>query len=161
MIYVKGDLLETNCFVIAHVVNCMGVMGAGVAAQIKKRWPRVYRHYTKYCDTIEHSIGRRSLMGKALGVYAEDGDCLVIFNLFAQYDFGTDSRRLRYTALSQSILNMVSELRQTTVTGTIRIAIPYKMGCGLAGGDWTFVLALLKEIEEAEDVEFVIYKLED
>lgn len=159
MVYVTGNLLDAKEPIIAHVTNCMGIMGAGVAAQIKRKWPKVYEHYVEYCNNIDHLFGRRGLMGKALGVYTEDGD-KVVFNLFAQYDYGTDSRRLRYTALSQCFFNMVRELRMTIINGTIKIAIPYKMGCGLAGGDWTFVIALLKEIEETENVEFIVYKME-
>ena len=37
MIYVKGNLLESPVQIIAHQVNCLGIMGGGIALQIKNK----------------------------------------------------------------------------------------------------------------------------
>ena len=41
--YVKGNLLDSDCDYICHQVNCQGVMGSGIAKQIRERWPEVYK----------------------------------------------------------------------------------------------------------------------
>jgi len=46
---VKGDLLTTKTNLICHQVNPYGIMGAGVALQIKERFPKVYQEYKRYC----------------------------------------------------------------------------------------------------------------
>jgi O-acetyl-ADP-ribose deacetylase (regulator of RNase III) len=43
--YVKGNLLDSNCDYICHQVNCQGVMGSGIARQIRERYPVVYLYY--------------------------------------------------------------------------------------------------------------------
>ena len=39
------DLLSSKERIIVHQVNCRGVMGAGIAKQIKEKWPDVYTSY--------------------------------------------------------------------------------------------------------------------
>lgn len=48
--HVKGNLLDSNCDYICHQVNCKGVMGAGIAKQIRDRWPWVFISYHAYCN---------------------------------------------------------------------------------------------------------------
>ena len=47
MIITHGDVLNTDCRIVAHQVNCQGVMGGGLARQIRDRYLDVY---TKYCE---------------------------------------------------------------------------------------------------------------
>lgn len=35
----SGDLLKENVEAIVNTVNCVGVMGKGIALQFKQRWP--------------------------------------------------------------------------------------------------------------------------
>ena len=44
--------------------------------------------------------------------------------------------------------------------GQICIAIPYRLGCGLAGGDWEIIKTILEKIEEQYNVIFIAYKKE-
>lgn len=52
---VIGDILTPvenpdDLVVVCHQVNCMGVMGAGLAKQVRNRYPGVYRAYKELCD---------------------------------------------------------------------------------------------------------------
>ena len=40
--YIKGDILNVTEGIIVQQVNCFGVMGAGLAKQIRDKWPSVY-----------------------------------------------------------------------------------------------------------------------
>lgn len=42
---VDGNILETSEDIICHQVNCKGVMGAGLAKQIKSKYLNVYKEY--------------------------------------------------------------------------------------------------------------------
>lgn len=42
IIYVHGDLLESDCDVIAHGCNCFHSFGAGIACQFLKRYPESF-----------------------------------------------------------------------------------------------------------------------
>ena len=39
----KGDLFESNCEALVNAVNCIGVMGAGIAHVFKVRYPDMFK----------------------------------------------------------------------------------------------------------------------
>jgi O-acetyl-ADP-ribose deacetylase (regulator of RNase III) len=47
---VDGDILNAKENIICHQVNCQGVMGSGLAKQIKNKYPNVYAKYKKFCE---------------------------------------------------------------------------------------------------------------
>ena len=44
---IEGNLFDTKAEIICHQCNCQGVMGSGVAAEVKKRYPEVFKAYRK------------------------------------------------------------------------------------------------------------------
>lgn len=46
---VEGNILDAEEDIICHQVNCKGVMGAGLAKQIKSKYPNVYKDYKRLC----------------------------------------------------------------------------------------------------------------
>ena len=50
MIKIKtGNIFETECSTIVNAVNCVGVMGKGIALEFKKRYPDMFNEYVKLC----------------------------------------------------------------------------------------------------------------
>lgn len=47
---VTGNLLDSNCDILINTVNCVGVMGAGIAKQFKDRYPRMFKQYKLDCS---------------------------------------------------------------------------------------------------------------
>src|SRR5437763_1772698 len=47
--YRHGDLLAADAEALVNTVNCVGVMGKGIALQFKQRFPDVYRQYRNAC----------------------------------------------------------------------------------------------------------------
>ena len=88
MIYnIVGDLLKQDKVdIICHQTNCKGVMGAGIAFQIKRTYPEVFKKYKEFCDEYENI-----LLGRTLFVNCNDGK--VVANLFGQDGYGEDSAR--------------------------------------------------------------------
>ena len=67
ILYKDGDILSPNhtgheC-VVCHQVNCQGVMGAGLAAQIRRMFPGVYEDYRRECEKVAKPS---DLLGKVL-----------------------------------------------------------------------------------------------
>ncbi len=141
---VSGNILESRCDVILHQVNCRGVMGAGLAKQIRQKYPGVFQAYYSRCKAVANS-GRpsSSLLGEIQPVRVRpmwamlNTDTQIIINLFAQDGYGTGRCFTDYDAL-QSCLRKVN-----AAFGGGSVALPYKMSCGLAGGDWDTVLSLI------------------
>ena len=147
---VSGNLLDAKEDIICHQVNARGVMGAGVAKAIREKWPEVYHAYKGYC--YEHGVGY--LMGTGLLVQIGDGHQAVM-NMFAQNGYGHDySRFTSYDAFYECL-----KFIEDTVSRHCSIAFPYGIGCGLGGGSWDVIYAMICDVLGDRDV--VIYKLED
>lgn len=59
MIQVKlGDLFESKSQTIVNTVNCVGVMGKGVALEAKKRFPDMFRDYVVRCERGQVCLGK-------------------------------------------------------------------------------------------------------
>ncbi len=53
-----GDLFESKAQTIVNTVNCVGVMGKGVALEFKKRFPEMFDDYEQRCKGGEVKLGR-------------------------------------------------------------------------------------------------------
>ncbi len=53
----KGNIFTTNCQTIVNTVNCIGVMGAGIAYEFKLRFPDMFEKYKSFCDRGLIDIG--------------------------------------------------------------------------------------------------------
>lgn len=153
MFIVKGNLLDAPFQFIAHQVNCRGVMGAGLALQIKNKYPEVYDTYKTFCNT--YTV--KPPLGKSLCVWTKDNHCII--NVFGQLGYGRGQQQTDYEALYSGFAMAAEEIRNTFLNGNpcyqIPIVIPYGIGCGLAGGDWEKVEEILKLVEKNHCVLFI------
>lgn len=156
MIIRRGDLLKTPFQIIAHQVNCKGVMDGDLAKQIKEKYPSVYKDYI---DSLTPPRGRGAdyMFGKCQIVGGVE-DFHRIVNLFGQYDYGTDKQYTNYQKLKSALVEMAVIITSDTDYQLV-VAIPYGLGCGLAGGDWSVVRHILEEIECSYNILFVAYRL--
>ena len=159
MVIVNGNLLNTNINIIAHQVNCQGVMGAGVAKQIKEKYPAVYKNYKTFC---EDTGDKRDLLGTCLVSMVEHDK--MICNLFGQYNYGRNGTYTNVSYLSLSIIAMIKMLEsiyniENKTRPQFVIAIPYCIGCGLGGGNWEEIKEMLENIEKTYNVIFVAYDI--
>jgi hypothetical protein len=156
---IKGNLFDGEYDILAHVSNSYCVMGAGVAAQIKKRYPEAY----------EADLATKHLGDCKLGFYSQatvNGGKLTIVNLYGQIGIGNDgdplNRNAQYDLLFDALYHMAYDITRplNRPTGNVVIGIPDMMGCGLAGGNRRIVVAILLTIEEMFPyVEFNVYSL--
>lgn len=59
MIHAKfGDILAADVEAIVNTVNCVGVMGKGIALQFKMKYPENYKIYKKTCDQGRMMVGK-------------------------------------------------------------------------------------------------------
>ena len=151
--YVKGNLLDSDCDYICHQVNCQGVMGSGIAKQIRERWPWVFASYRAHYERCK-SEGK-SLLGNVWGVVI-DGEgprARWVVNMFAQDNFGYYGGRFTsYDAFAKCLENMRDSLPKDKTIG-----FPKNIGCGLGGGNWKVISALIEEIL-GKDYEVYIYE---
>ena len=151
-----GDLLEAKERVIIHGCNCYHKMGAGVAKQIKEKWPEAY-----------DADLRTPLGPEKLGDWSEyttpEGKTIV--NFYTQdrygkvyYESGLIRRDLfEYDFFFEGMKNLV-----VWFDGVQDIAMP-RIGAGLAGGNWLKIEYLLnevnKEVSPSYRKNFIVYNL--
>ena len=54
---VTGDLFASSAQTLVNTVNCKGVMGAGIAKEFRRRWPRMFKVYRDACRRGDVQIG--------------------------------------------------------------------------------------------------------
>lgn len=144
---IQGDILSpaTEPTLICHQTNCRGVMGAGLALQIRKMFPSCYELYREYCADMESSA-----LGTVL-LSSQEGTNITIANIFGQGNYGRNACYTDYAALRKAF-------RTFSILCTFNtIRIPYKMGCGLGGGNWGVVLKTIEQ--ELGDCNVEIWRL--
>lgn len=140
---VECDILKSGADIICHQVNCQGAMGSGLAKQIRDAYPQAYTEYLELVKDYDE-CERYLLLGRVQYVaIPSTGARRFIANCFAQNMYGHDKRYTNYRALRDCFdqiyaINNVDFQRRN-------IAIPYGIGCGLAGGDWDIVHKMIKE----------------
>ncbi|BAY84720.1 hypothetical protein NIES267_42160 [Calothrix parasitica NIES-267] len=55
---IKGNLFTSNCQTLVNTVNCVGVMGAGIALEFRLRYPQMYERYVEICNSNLLDIGK-------------------------------------------------------------------------------------------------------
>jgi len=55
---VKGDIFKSKCQTLVNTVNCVGVMGKGIALGFKERFPEMYADYVARCKRGEVRLGK-------------------------------------------------------------------------------------------------------
>ena len=54
----SGDLLASKAQTLVNTVNCVGIMGKGIALAFKRRYPDMYKDYVRRCDVGSVKLGR-------------------------------------------------------------------------------------------------------
>ena len=131
---IKKDITSVTTGVIAHQVNCTNHIGSGVAKAIITKWPIVKVKYHEWCNlrTSDELIG-------TIQIVSISNDLMVV-NCFSQKDKGYDGKLYTDYSSIRKCLESIKTLKLSP------LYIPYKMGCGLGGGDWNVVSGILNEV---------------
>ncbi len=145
--FTQGDLFECGIPAIAHGVNCRGAMGAGIAAQFRKRWPLMYAKYRRRCAKGEFEPG---------DVMSWQHPGGVVFNLATQDQSGADAHPWMIAA---AVGRMVQEATGPHGLGISTIAMPM-IGCGIGGLVLPDLLGALAPYQHAP-VDLVIVRYQE
>ncbi|MEV5032118.1 macro domain-containing protein [Sphingobium sp. LMC3-1-1.1] len=145
----SGDMFAEPVQALVNTVNCVGVMGKGVALEFKQRWPENFKVYKQACDSKRLKPGT-ILIFDTHQLFATDGPRYLV-------NFPTKKHWRAKSELSyieDGLEALVDEIRKFGITS---IALP-PLGCGNGGLDWADVRPLIVEkMGELEDVETIIF----
>lgn len=54
---ISGNIFTSKCQTLVNTVNCVGVMGAGIALECRLRYPDMFSQYVKLCDEKKIDVG--------------------------------------------------------------------------------------------------------
>lgn len=146
--FTKGDLLKSKAEALVNTVNCVGVMGRGIALQFKKAFPENYKEYKRVCD------GRLLQPGKMLTFDTRSltNEQRYIINFPTKRHWKGKSRM---EDVVSGLCALVAEVQEKNIAS---IAIP-PLGCGLGGLRWEDVRAEIeKAFAELPDVKVYVYE---
>lgn len=143
----QGDILKADVEAIVNTVNCVGVMGRGIALQFKKAWPDNFKAYAAACDNQQVQPGRMFVF--ETGQLANPR---YIINFPTKRHWRGASRMEDIEAGLQAL---VATIRENNIQA---IAIP-PLGSGLGGLDWNQVKPKIEQAMSAiPDVRVLIYQ---
>ena len=149
------NILSVETGIICHQVNTLGLMGRGLAKEIKERYPEVY---TKYRAICKYFLNSEMLYGNITFIPVTDK--LYVSNLFSQVGLIKADRitPTDYGLLKECLIKTVKKRNDICERSNIihQIYLPFKIGCGLAGGSWEEVLKIISEVELEFSVEFIV-----
>ena len=163
MIEVKhGDLFQNDdsLDVVCHQVNCRGALGKGVAKQFAEKFPYSARAYWSYVDAVRKLFGQENATQNLLGqVVWEKENGIWTCSMLAQDAYGHGKCFTDYAAFRKCCKHLRLHLeKELWDREDIKIGMPYKIGCGLAGGDWFTVREIIEE--QLGNWHIVLYKKE-
>lgn len=151
MRHVLGNPVEeVKQGIILQQVNAQGVMGSGIAKEIREKWPIVWDDYSSIIKPTrsvhpgagaQHPGAGAQHLGKVIPVQVEPG--LWVLNIVGQQFFGRDARRYTsYDALDVGLNEVAHFMDFHSIKGQ-DVHHPL-MGCGLGGGAWGVVERLIE-----------------
>ncbi len=143
----SGNILAADAEALVNTVNCVGVMGKGIALQFKKAFPENYNAYAAACKRSEVKPGRMFIF--------ETGQVLpprYIINFPTKRHWREKSR---YGDIVAGLKTLVQEVRDRRIRS---IAIP-PLGAGLGGLEWGRVRTMIETaFEELPDVRVKLFE---
>lgn len=125
---IKGDILRINQGIIVHGCNAQGVMGSGIALQIKDQFPKAYEIY----------VGSPMILGYIS--VARINSQKIIVNAITQNLYGRSGKRfVNYEAIAECFERIIENFSHLE---NLPICFP-SIGAGLGGGDWDIIKTII------------------
>jgi O-acetyl-ADP-ribose deacetylase (regulator of RNase III) len=142
-----GDLLQSDTEALVNAVNCVGVMGRGIALQFKRTYPANFAAYAAACKQGDVQTGR-------MFVFATNASTRPKYIVnFPTKDDWRGKSRLEY--IDTGLVALVDAIHHYTIRS---IAIP-PLGSGLGGLDWNVVRQRIERaLAPLTDVDVRIYE---
>ena len=141
-----GDILKLDAEALVNTVNCMGVMGRGIALQFRRAFEDNYEAYRKAAKAKEICPGRMFVFERAT---LDQPRWIINFPTKRHW-----KGKSQIEDIQSGLVDLVRVIREK---GIRSIAIP-PLGCGLGGLDWAEVRPLIESaIASVPDVEAYLF----
>lgn len=144
--FTKGDLFESQAEALVNAVNCVGVMGKGIALQFKQRFTENFRSYEEAC------VFREVQIGKMFVTQPTDPSLPLWIINFPTKKHWSNPSKLEWIEAG------LKDLRRLLIEQKVQsVAIP-ALGAGLGGLDWKDVRRLIERELAGLETEIMVYE---
>jgi len=153
--FVSGNIFNyPGLDAFCHGCNCKGIMGAGIAAEVKKYFPEMFKVYRQLCLNREFILGGvfTASISDIVGTYQNEiakAGFKTVYNLATQNNIGPNAN-LR--AIEASVCLMIDNAEKA---GIKTIGVP-RLGAGIGGLDWKIVKEILEKLGSTTNVELIV-----
>lgn len=144
---VHGNIVQDDAEALVNTVNCVGIMGRGIALQFRKAFPENYSQYKAYCDKGKMRPG-------VMFVY----DSHRLHNPRYIINFPTKRHwkgKSRIEDIQLGLKALIAEVRRLQIKS---VAIP-PLGCGLGGLAWKVVRPMIVDaFRSLSDVRVLLHE---
>jgi O-acetyl-ADP-ribose deacetylase (regulator of RNase III) len=145
--YKKGDILQEDVEALVNTVNCVGIMGRGIALQFKNAFPENFRSYAAACERNEVQPGQMLVFKTGRLTNPK-----YIINFPTKRHWRGKSR---IEDIDAGLVALANEIRSRNIHS---IAIP-PLGSGLGGLDWSSVRPRIENsLRGLDNVRIVIFE---
>ena len=144
--FTKGDMFAVTADIRVNTVNCVGVMGAGVALAFKKKYPEMYEHYKRECSANKIRPGYLDIWE------APDGVKIINFPTKRHW-----KEKSRYEDIEVGLIALSSYLRGVKSKEPLRMTLP-ALGCGHGGLDWSIVSSMISKHLDNIEAEILVFE---
>lgn len=142
--FIQGNIFNSKCHTIVNTVNCIGVMGKGIALVFKLRYPNMFEQYQEYCKSKLIGIGK-------LWLYKGEQDAPWVLNFPTKFHWKYPSK-IEY--LEKGLRKFVETYKEKGISS---IAFPL-LGTHNGGLDKQEVLSLMQHYLGLCDIPIEIYE---
>lgn len=142
IIFKQGNIFDSKCETLVNPINCVGVMGKGLALAFKNKFPKMYEVYRKDCALNKIKVGK-------VYPYYEGGNIRVL-------NFPTKNHRKLKSKVEYIEKGLEFFVNNYEKYGIKSIAFPL-LGCGNGGLDWIKVKSLMVAYLEKLPINIEIY----
>ena len=140
--FTKGNMFETDADIRVNTVNCVGVMGAGVALAFKQRYPEMYRAYKRECEFGNIQPGKLHVWRNL------SGDWIINFPTKRHW-----RDKSRYEDIDAGLVALREYLEKQ---GNVRVTLP-ALGSGHGGLDWAQVKQMIQKHLDGLEADVIIF----
>lgn len=138
------SLFDSNSQTLVNTVNCVGVMGKGIAKEFKARYPEMFKEYNTICNNNELKVGKPYVWK------SKSKKWVLNFPTKCHYKDGS-----KIEWIEDGLKYFKDHYKEWGITS---IAFP-ALGCSNGGLDWNVVLPIMKKyLGDIKDIEIEIYQ---
>lgn len=144
----RGNLLTANAEALVNTVNCVGVMGKGIALQFKQTFPTNYKEYVKACKLNQVTPGK--MFTVQVGGLLANPKYIINFPTKRHW-----KGKSRIEDIKFGLDALIEEVKSLQIQS---IAVP-PLGCGNGGLNWNQVKPMIEEaFSQVPDLKVYLYE---